>query len=103
MSDAGDGGDPPRRALLVAAVAMLSVAGLVGLAIAGAVLTVVNVTGLDHSAGGSAASRPSLYMPKYHPTRSAADHPDLPRPRPSRVVDSGKVSKAQPKTDRITL
>ena len=103
MSDSGDGGDPPRRALLVAAAAMAGVALLVGLATAGAVVTVVRMTGLDDSGQGSAASRPTLYMPKYHPTRSAAEEPNLPKAKPSRAVDSGKPSKAHPKTDRITL
>jgi hypothetical protein len=105
MSDPGDdGGDPPPRALLIAAAAMTGVALLVGLAIAAVVITAVRVSGLDESGGASAGSRPSLYMPKYHPTRSAAaDEPDLPTPQPTRTVEKGPKSTAHPRTERITL
>src|SRR4051812_27514515 len=104
MSDSGDGGGPPPRGLLGGFSAVAGGALLLGAAVAGAVMTVVRMTGLDDPAQGSAASRPSLYMPKYHPTRSAAaDEPDLPQASPSRAVDSGgKASTAHPKTERIT-
>ncbi|MDX6323671.1 MAG: hypothetical protein QOK15_25, partial [Nocardioidaceae bacterium] len=104
MSDPGDGGDPPHRALLVAGAAMAGVALLVGLAIAVAVITAVRMTGLDSAGSSSAASHPSLYMPRYHRTRAAVDEPNLPSPSPSATKEHrASKPKAQPKTGVIKL
>jgi hypothetical protein len=82
---------------------MAGVALLVGLAVGAAAMTVVKVTGIGDSGSGSAASRPSLYMPKYHPTRSAAES-GLPSPRPSATKEHrAPKPTAKPQTDRITL
>jgi hypothetical protein len=70
MSDPGDGGDSPRRALLVAGAAMAGVALVVGLAIGAALVGAVRFSGLASAGSSSAASQPSLYMPKYQPTRT---------------------------------
>jgi hypothetical protein len=101
MSDPGDGGEPPRRALLKALLAMAGVALLVGLVLAAAAMTVVQVTGLGN-ASGAAASRPSLYMPKYHPTKSAEDT-TLPSLSPSPTEHKAPKPSAKPQVDKITL
>lgn len=102
MSDTGDGGDPPRRALLLAVLAMLAVAMLVGLALAAAALTVVEVTGVGDGKG-SAASKPSLYMPKYRPTKSASVDSGLPSASPSATESRAPKRTAKPPADKITL
>ena len=103
MSTPDDGGDSPKRALLLALSAMAGVALLVGLAVGGAVITVLHVTGVDAAeSSASAKAHETLYMPRYHPTKTPqGDDLGLPQPSPS---ESGtKSSSPSPKTDRIKL
>lgn len=103
MSTPDDGGDSPRRALLLALSAMAGVALLVGLAVGGAVITVLHVTGVDTAESSAGAkSRETLYIPKYHPTKTPqADDLGLPTPSPS---DSESESATpSPKSDKIKL
>jgi hypothetical protein len=69
--------ESPGRALLVALLAMAGVAVLVGLAIGGVVMGVVNVLGGGGGAGGGSTTSDTLVMPKYEPTEPA-EEPGLP-------------------------
>lgn len=98
-----DGGSSPQRALLVALAAMAGVAVLVGLAIGGAVVTVMNVAGIGAAEGKSrAGSQETLYIPRYKPTRTVESDLGLPEPSPTEPTPSPSES-ASPRTDRIKL
>jgi hypothetical protein len=105
MTTPDDGGDSPRRALLLALAAMAGVALLVGLAIGGAAVTVANVAGVGSSAGAaSGGAKESLYIPRYQPTESTAtDDLGLPSISESATPSEGPTETASPRTDRIKL
>jgi len=101
MSDPGTGEDRPGRALLVAVVAMAGVALLVGLAIGGAALGVLKLTGVDGSDSTADEAEATLVMPRCRHT----DDPDRDRDRadagPSRSPK--KKPRATPRSQPITL
>ena len=103
MSTPDDGGDSPKRALLLALAAMAGVAVLVGLAVGAAVITALHVTGVDAAEGSAGVtSHETLYMPKYHPTKTPQGG-DLGLPQPSPSVSDSESATPSPKTDRIKL
>ena len=105
MTTPDDGGDPPRRALLVALAAMAGVAILVGLAIGGAVVTVMNMAGVGASSdSASGGGEETLYIPRYQPTQSTeTDDLGLPTPTASETPSETPSEEPSPRTDRIKL
>lgn len=98
-----DGGDSPRRALLTALAAMAGVALLVGLAVGGAAVSVVNVAGVGSSDAGSGGDgEESLFIPRYKPTETVEADLGLPSPSTSESKDKPK-KKAPPPEDEVTL
>lgn len=105
MSTPDDGGDSPQRALLTALLAMAGVALLVGLALAGAAMTVFNVFGVGET-GASAAGGggdATLYLPRYHPTKSVASDLGLPTPVESETPSDEPTDEASRQVDQIML
>lgn len=102
-----DGGDSPGRALLLAIAAMAGVALLVGLAIGGAAVTVMNVAGVSSDGGGGSEGdgEESLVIPKYQPTETV--EPDLGLPSPSgdgkKERDKPAKEDRSPRPDQIQL
>jgi hypothetical protein len=105
MTTPDDGGDSPRRALLVALAAMAGVALLVGLAVGGAAVTVMSFSGLGADDGGSrGGGDESLIIPRYKPTKTVEADLGLPSPSSSENKKDPKPSKEpSPRTDRIKL
>jgi hypothetical protein len=102
--DDGDGGDSPRRALLVALAAMAGVALLVGLAVGAAAITVLNGAGVGDTGQASGGSEESLYIPRYHPTQTAkTDDLNLPSPTAEESQSESPSEEPSPRTDRIKL
>lgn len=101
---AADDPDSPRRALLTALTAMAGVAVVVGLAVGGVAVVVFRYAGVGGSAAGAEQAPDSLFIPKYQPTKSTAEEPNLPgysaTPTPSFGAPSREPS---PRADRITL
>lgn len=97
-----DGGDSPRRALLAALAAMVGVALLVGLAVGGAAVSVVNFAGVGDGDGGAAAGEEeSLFIPRYKPTESV--EPDLGLPSPSESGKQKPKQKPSPRDEQFEL
>ena len=107
MSSPDDGGDSPRRALLLAVVAMAGVALLVGLAIGGAVVSVAGFSGLDSSGtdSGGDEDAETLVMPRYKPTETVDADLGLPTPSPTdgKQPSPSPSAEPSPRTDRIKL
>jgi hypothetical protein len=103
--DDGDGGDSPRRALLLALAAMAGVAVLVGLAVGAAAITILNGAGVNGDTGSaSGGSDESLFIPRYHPTHTAeTDDLGLPSPSASESLSEEPSEEPSPRTDRIKL
>ncbi len=102
-ADGGDGGDSPRRALLLALGAMAGVALLVGLAVSAAAITVLNGAGVgDDGSQANARSQESLVIPRYHPTRTV-ESDDLDLPSPTATESESESPTDEPRTDRIKL
>jgi hypothetical protein len=97
-----DRSERPGRALLVALSAMAGVAVLVGLAVGGAAMTVVKLTGVGESSGGSGRAQASLVMPRYRPTQQTGSDRGPAGSLPSKK-QRGKTPEASPKADRIKL
>ena len=99
----------PGRALAQAAVAMVAVAVLVGVAVGFALLTAARIGGLsdtEESASDPQDDSPaSLYMPAYEPTEEAGDGWKLPGPQasPSALPSSKGSASAKAKPKGITL
>jgi len=99
----------PGRALAQAAVAMVAVALLVGVAVGFALLTAARIGGLSDAEESAAEpqddSPASLYMPAYEPTEEAGDGVNLPGPQatPEALPSSEGSEKAKPKAKGITL
>ncbi len=102
MSDPGTGEDPPGRALLVALAAMAGVALLVGLAVGGAAMSVLELTGVGGSETRPSKAEATLFMPKYRPTQKPGNDRKAPEPRASNAPDK-KPPKPSPKVDQIQL
>ena len=99
-----DGGDSPYRALLVAVAAMAGVALLVGLAVGGAAITVMNVAGVGAEGGGSdSGGEESLFIPKYKPTKTVEADLGLPSPSSTDKGAEKPTKEPSPRTDRIKL
>lgn len=101
-----DGGDSPRRALLVALAAMAGVALLVGLAVGGAAVTVMSFAGVGSDDGGSTGrSEESLFIPRYKPTKTVEADLGLPTPSdaPAGKKEKKPSKEPSPRTDRIKL
>jgi hypothetical protein len=104
MSTPDDGGDSPQRALLVALLAMAGVALLVGLAIAGAAVVVLNGAGVgDTEAAAARRGDATLYIPRYQPTKSVESDLGLPTPDTSESPSAEPSESATPRTDQIKL
>ena len=99
-----DGGDSPRRALLTALAAMAGVAVLVGLAVGGAAVSVVNFAGVGSSGGGSGGGgEESLFIPRYKPTETVEADLGLPSPSKSEKKDRKPKKEPSPRTDQVKL
>ena len=104
MTTPDDGGDSPRRALLVALVAMAGVALLVGLAVGGAAVTVMSFAGVGDDTGESSSrSEESLFIPRYKPTKTVEAELGLPSPSTSGKGEAEPSEESSPRTDRIKL
>lgn len=105
MNSPDDGGDSPPRALLLAVAAMAGVALLVGLAIAGAVVSVAGFAGLGSSEGDSGGEEDAetLVMPRYKPTETVDADLGLPTPSPTDGKRPSPSAERSPRTDRIKL
>ena len=104
MTTPDDGGDSPRRALLVAVLAMAGVALLVGLAVGGAAVTVMNVAGVGEDTGGSGRrGEESLFIPRYKPTKTVEADLGLPSPSSSGRGEATPTQEPSPRTDKIKL
>ena len=102
MTDPDD--ESPGRALLLALAAMAGVALLVGLAIGGAAVSVMNVAGVGDSEGTSTSGEgeETLVLPRYKPTETVESDLGLPTPSSSESA-SEPTESATPRTDRIKL
>jgi hypothetical protein len=105
MTTPDDGGDSPRRALLVALAAMAGVALLVGLAVGGAAVTVMNFAGVgsDDGASQGGGAEESLVIPRYKPTKTLEADLGLPTPSSSDKAETEPSKEPSPRTDRIKL
>lgn len=104
MSTPDDGGDSPQRALLVALLAMAGVAILVGVAIAGAAVVVLNSAGVgDTEAEAARRGDATLFVPRYKPTKSVESDLGLPTPETSESPSEEPSESAGPRTDQIEL
>ena len=102
MSGPGTGEDPAGRALLVALVAMVGVALLVGLAVGGVAMSIVKVSGVGGSETRPSRGEATLTMPKYRPTRQAGG--DRTRGKsPASKASEGPSPRPSPKVDQIRL
>ncbi len=105
MTTPDDGGDSPRRALLAALAAMAGVTILVGLAVGGAVVSVLHVVGVDSDPGsGKSRSQQSLYIPDYRPTETpTTDNLGLPSPSSEGSAEGKPSEEPSPRADKIKL
>jgi hypothetical protein len=92
----------PGRALLTAAAAMLGVALLVGLVVGGVALVALRdvVGGSSEAAGSDDQDR--LVVPRYKPTKGAAEEPEIPGIESSGTPKELKQTK-EPTKAKVTL
>ena len=105
MTTPDDDGTSPARALLVALAAMAGVALLVGLAVGGAAVSVMNVAGVGETDGQTrgGGGEESLFLPRYKPTETVESDLGLPAPSTSESSSAEPSESASPRTDRIKL
>ena len=99
-----DPDESPARTLLLAVAAMSGVALLVCLAVGGVVLVAMGSSDVGEADTTANEAPRTMVLPKYSPTKSAGEEPDLPSytPPPSPKVDLGKAEE-EGRGDRITL